>query len=122
MQLDLFNDFKPAPIEPPLSGELVIFPLRQSRMMVLRLAGLLRSIQDLSERDRVFHTRLRELFRMRIADGLTREAAVSDIRGFEAAVRAEYVRPTSLPPLYPDHDSLVPFPSFEDQNHDRQTA
>jgi len=126
MQLDLFKDFnQPAPasaIEPEpaeRTGELIAFPLSR-HLLVQQIAGRMRSIRDEKRREDDLTECLRRFFRSRRDDGLSFSQARADLKNFEAAIRAEYRRPTPPPPRWRDHDALIPFRSLEEKNHDRQ--
>lgn len=112
---------KPEPmasIEPERRGELKVFPLRR-HALVQRIAASMRSIRDDDEREKYMDTTMLSFFRSRRLDGLSFTQARADLKTFEAAIRAEYRRPTPPPLRWRDHDSLVNFP---EKKHDRQTA
>lgn len=87
-QLDLFTDAAPpadAADRTPPSAEVFAFPLARhvlAREMAARMARTPRE-----HRDRVWRRHTAALMRDRIAAGLTRDAALEDLRDYTAAVR-----------------------------------
>ncbi|UWL59238.1 DUF6074 family protein [Brucella pseudintermedia] len=122
-QLDLFNDFhQPAPAlatEPERMGELVAFPLSR-HLLVQQIAGRMRAIRDDDEREIYLDRTLLAFYRSRRDDGLSVAQARTDLGSFEAAIRAEYARPTPPPARWRGRDATPIL--FPEKIHDRQTA
>jgi|GEM_PF-5508460 len=107
-----------AAVQPERRGELVAFPLSR-HLLVQQIAGRMRSIRDDAAREADLTACLRRFFRSRRDDGLSFSQARADLKTFEAAIRAEYRRPTPPPTRWRDHNSLVSFP---EKTNVQQTA